>query len=212
MGVRVAAFGVLVADRAGRCAGVLMTVGTLLGKGARAAAVLGCLIAGAAAQDRTPVTEASPRDPAVWGDPSAWGSDVDIQEKDRPDRCDPSRTQIHLIVSGIKSADGMVTAELYRNDQKGFLNKKGRLRRVRAPARVGSATFCVNVEPGVYAAVAYHDQDGDRDLDKKWNQMPKEPFGLSNDPELKFGFPDITDSLFAIGEAGGMVTIALVEA
>ena len=189
-----------------------MAVGTVRGKGACAAAGLACLIGVAAAQDRTPVEEASPRDPAVWGDPSEWGPDVDILEKDRPDRCDPSRTQVHLIVSGVKSTDGMVTAELYRNDQKGFLNKKGRLRRVRAPASVGSVTFCLNVEPGVYAAVAYHDQDGDRDLGKKWNKMPKEPFGLSNDPKLSFGFPDIADSLFAIGEAGGMVTIALVEA
>ena len=168
----------------------------------------GCLFAASLAQDAAPPADT----PAAWGDPGEWSDALDIREKDRPDVCDPSRTQVHLTVANIRTDEGMITAELYRDDQDGFLNKKGRLRRVRAPAAVGSVKVCIDAEPGTYAAAAYHDRNGDRDLDKKWNMMPKEPFGLSNNPEPKFGWPKIAPSLFVIGEPGGVVSITLVEA
>jgi uncharacterized protein (DUF2141 family) len=138
-----------------------------------------------------------------------------IRDHEHPDACDPNARQLRVTVEGLDGSGGMVVAEVYRNDPKTFLNKKGRLRRVRMPAEVyeqgtGGQTFCLNWPgPGTYAMASYHDQDGDRDLDKKWNLMPKEPFALSNDPELKLGFPPIEPSLFEVGERGADVVLKL---
>lgn len=139
----------------------------------------------------------------------------DISPNQRADACDPNAVQLRVTVDGLDASGGILVVDLYRNDPDSFLNKKGRLRRVRLPAEVyeegkGSQSFCLNeVAPGTYAMSSYHDQDADFDLDKKWNLMPKEPFALSNDPKLELGFPPIEPSLFRVGPRGGEVTLRL---
>ena len=51
--------------------------------------------------------------------------------------------------------------------------------------------------------------DGNRKLNKRWNLMPKEPFGLSNNPEQHFGFPKFSDSAFIVDHSGADITINL---
>lgn len=182
-----------------------------MGKGARAAFVVAAtlsVLAGAArAQDASSdIPQGGDGQPGV-----GFVEVLELYAKDTPDACDPALTQVRLTVAGMEEGRGLMTAEVYANDQRGFLNKRGRLRRVRVPAQRGEVTVCMNVEPGTYAAVAYHDVDGDRDLDTKWNKMPKEPFALSGERELKFGWPDIEPSLFDVPEDGADVTVVLVQ-
>ena len=179
-----------------------------MGKGAAVAAalaaVLGAANAQGAAQDQIP--QGGEGRPGV-----GFVEVLNLQPKDTPDACEPAQTQVRLTVAGMLEGRGLMTAEVYENDQRGFLNKKGRLRRVRVPAQRGEVTVCMDVPPGTYAAVAYHDVDGDRDLDTKWNKMPKEPFALSGERELKFGWPDIEPSLFDVPAGGADVRVMLVQ-
>ncbi|MEM9837629.1 MAG: DUF2141 domain-containing protein [Pseudomonadota bacterium] len=136
--------------------------------------------------------------------------ELDIRAYEAGDVCDPSVRQLRVTVDDIRTTEGILSVELYRNQQRGFLTKKGRLRRIREAAHEGSQTVCFNVDSeGPFAVATYHDQDGDRDLDQKWNRMPKEPFGLSNDPKLKFGFPPIEPSLVTVPPEGLDVVITL---
>lgn len=78
--------------------------------------------------------------------------------------------------------EGVLNVELY-DDPEHFLFKAGRKRKVRIPAAAGQQIVCMNLEqPGTYAVAVYHDIDGDRKLRKHWNLMPREFFGLSNNP------------------------------
>ena len=181
-----------------------MQGGTVRGKGVGAMAGALCALGAAAAQD---AGEAAPANKPGVG----FVEVLDLRPKDRPDDCDPALTQVRVTVHGMKVGRGLMTAEVYTDDQRGFLNKKGRIRRVRVPAQRPPVTVCMTVEPGTYAAVAYHDVDGDRDLDTKWNKMPKEPFALSGDRELKFGFPDIGPSLFDVPRGGTAVDLTLIQ-
>lgn len=139
----------------------------------------------------------------------------EIDPENRANRCDPNAVQLRVTVEGLDASGGLLVVDLYRNDSDSFLNKKGRLKRIRVPAAVfedgkGSQSLCMTgPPPGLYAMASYHDQDADRDLDKKWNLMPKEPFALSNDPELKLGFPPIEPSLFEVGPRGADVVLKL---
>ncbi|MBB4659290.1 DUF2141 domain-containing protein [Parvularcula dongshanensis] len=136
--------------------------------------------------------------------------ELDIRPYEAPDSCDPYAVQLKITVTGIEAAVGILTVDVYENDPDRFLNKKGRVRRIRVPAEKGSQTVCMTAPPpGLYAAATYHDEDGDRDLDKKWNLMPKEPFALSNDPKLKLGFPPIEPSLFEVTDRGAAITLSL---
>jgi uncharacterized protein (DUF2141 family) len=134
---------------------------------------------------------------------------LDIRPYEAADPCDADSAQIKVTVNGVGSAGGILSVELY-HDPDNFLNKKGRTRRIRIPATEEQHTVCFNLpQPGIYAIAAYHDEDGNRKLNKRWNMIPKEPFGLSNNPEQHFGFPEFSDAAFAVDRSDVDIIINL---
>ena len=135
---------------------------------------------------------------------------LDIRPYEAADQCEADIAQIRVTVNNVGSG-GILSVELY-DDPDNFLNKKGRKRRIRIPATGGQHKVCFNIEQqGTYAVAAYHDVDGNRKLKKRWNRMPKEPFGLSKNPRLKFGFPKFSNSAFTTDSLGANITINLQE-
>jgi uncharacterized protein (DUF2141 family) len=133
---------------------------------------------------------------------------LDIRSYEAADPCDVDNKQIKVTVNGV-GAGGILSVELY-HDPDNFLNKKGRTRRIRIPATDEQHIVCFNLpSPGTYAIATYHDIDGNRKLNKRWNMMPKEPFGLSNNPEQHFGFPKFNDSAFNVDHSSVDITINL---
>lgn len=140
--------------------------------------------------------------------PAAAMEKLDIRPYEAPDQCNTTIAQVRVTVNGVGSG-GILSVELY-HDPDYFLYKKGRTKRVRIPASEGQHKICMDLEKqGTYAVAAYHDVDGNRKLNKKWNMMPKEPFGLSNNPEPHFGFPEFSESAFITDESGADITIDL---
>ncbi len=135
---------------------------------------------------------------------------LDIRPYEAADQCAVDLAQIRVTVDNVGSG-GILSVELY-NDPKNFLNKKGRLRRIRIPATDEQHKVCFTIEEqGTFALAAYHDVDGNRKLKKRWNMTPKEPFGLSNNPKLKMGFPKFSKSAFTTDELGADITIKLQD-
>ena len=126
-----------------------------------------------------------------------------------PDACEPDRLQVRVTIANVGEG-GLLTVELY-DDPDNFLKRKGRKRRIRLPAEGPEARVCFNLdEQGVYAVAAYHDVDANRKLQKRWNGMPAEPFGLSNNPEPRFGFPKFSRSAFNTDALGADIDIRLI--
>lgn len=137
------------------------------------------------------------------------GQTLDLRVGDSADICDPTIPQIRVSVNGVESY-GILTVEIYNDDEENFLSREGRLRRVRVAAQTGPQKVCVNVSgAGTYALAAYHDQDGDRQLGRKWNFLPKEPFALSNDPRLKLRKPRHREAAFQAGALGADIEVTL---
>jgi len=133
---------------------------------------------------------------------------LDIRPYEAADQCNADIAQIRVTVNNVGSG-GILSVELY-HDPDNFLNKKGRTRRIRIPATEGQARVCFTIaRQGTYAVAAYHDINGNRKLEKQWNMMPKEPFGLSKNPKLKFGFPKFSNSAFTTDSLGADITINL---
>ena len=136
--------------------------------------------------------------------------ELDIRPDEAADVCEIAIAQVRVTVNNVGSG-GILSVELY-DDPDNFLNKKGRKQRIRIPAVEGSHEVCFNIEEqGSYAVAAYHDVDGNRKLKKRWNMTPKEPFGLSNNPKLKFGFPKFSVSAFTTDTHGADISIDLQE-
>lgn len=123
--------------------------------------------------------------------------------------CGDRAPQIEVLVAGA-SATGILTVELYGPSERDFLKKASRLKRVRVPAEDGTQKVCFDLPAsGVYAVAAYHDVDGDRELDRQWNMLPAEPFALSNNRKLKLRMPKFDEAAFKAGEETTTIRLEL---
>ncbi|MDE0107710.1 MAG: DUF2141 domain-containing protein [Bryobacterales bacterium] len=66
----------------------------------------------------------------------------------------------------------------------------------------------VELEPGEYAAFAYHDRNANFKFDKNLIGLPKEPYAFSG-PFSKLRMPKFVDCKFAVGEDGAAIRIGL---
>ncbi len=131
-------------------------------------------------------------------------------DRDKSDYCVPGALQIRVTVHNVHKK-GIVKLELFGEHK--FLKKEGKLRRIRVPAEDGKQLICINLPaPGEYAVVGYHDVDGDRRLKKAWNFKPKEPYGLSNNPEIKtMRLPKFSETAIDVPMEGVDIDIQLVD-
>ena len=135
---------------------------------------------------------------------------LELYDRDAADPCFADRLQIRVLVTGVTEG-GIMKLELF--GEKDFFKKSGKLRKVRVPADPEPMLICMDVAaPGEYAVVGYHDRDGDRKLDKKWNFTPKEPYGLSNNPKIEsLRLPKWEETRFTVPMGGTNIAINLVD-
>ena len=143
---------------------------------------------------------------------SAIGIELGLKlyDRDKADTCVPGALQIRVNVHNVV-VGGIMKLELFGENN--FLKKEGKLRRIRVPAENGPQQICINLPtPGEYAVVGYHDQDGDRRLKKNWKFKPKEPYGLSRNPEIKsLRLPKFSETGFEVPMEGVEIDIHLVD-
>jgi uncharacterized protein (DUF2141 family) len=98
---------------------------------------------------------------------------------------------------GIKNNTGQIHLELY-SDPKTF--RKSALAqhiiKVEAKEELVIVKF-TGIKPGVYAIMAFHDEDENGVLNKRFGMIPTEGYALSNDPKV-FGPPAFKDSEFEV--------------
>jgi uncharacterized protein (DUF2141 family) len=59
--------------------------------------------------------------------------------------------------------------------------------------------YFTNVKPGTYAIMVLHDENDNANMDFESNGMPKETYGMSNNP-LLMGPPQFSDAKFEISD------------
>jgi uncharacterized protein (DUF2141 family) len=129
--------------------------------------------------------------------------------------------ELRITVDGIRSTHGMVLIGLYDSPTSfgkaveasgGFLGDPNRFAAValRANAALKSAVVFSNLGPGRYAAIAFHDENGDGKLDKNFLGVPTEPYGFSNDVQGFLSPPTFDAAAMALGDGNEAIRIALV--
>lgn len=100
-------------------------------------------------------------------------------------------------LTGVKNSSGDVYVELY-SDPKTFRKSALASNVIKAKAQEGTVTIkFTGVSPGVYAILAFHDEDGNGLLNKRFGMIPTEGYALSNNPDV-FGPPAFKDSEFEV--------------
>lgn len=114
--------------------------------------------------------------------------------------CKGGANEIRLTIRNVKKSVGVLTVELFKNDQATFLKKDGRVVRTKFAAHAPVTQICLYAPEAVdYAIVVYHDQNANNKFDKRPPfGLPAEPYGVSNNPKMQFGPPAISEALFHV--------------
>ena len=118
--------------------------------------------------------------------------------------------EIRIVIEGVKKNEGLMTADLYPNNQETFLRGRGRIELARYAAKSPVTKFCLTAPgPGLFAIGIYHDRNANKSFDKTGLGLPAEPWGLSNNPRGLFGPPKIEKALFQVTDDGATLAIKL---
>lgn len=100
---------------------------------------------------------------------------------------------ITVTIENITNNNGSVILGLHTEDT--FMKGQGIMN---AESKIVDGKITVtfkNVEAGSYAIMALHDENGNKRMDFQENGMPKESYGMSNNPEM-YGPPQFASAKF----------------
>ena len=113
---------------------------------------------------------------------------------------------LNVTLEGARPGGGPLTVLMFDRAE-GFPKEARASQRHVLPA--GKTTLSLDgLKPGQYAVMAYHDEDGNGELNRFLGMIPKEGWGLSNNPKVS-GKPAFKDATVTIPENGIAVTIHL---
>ena len=110
-------------------------------------------------------------------------------------------------LNGIEHDRGTVRVALFA-DPKTFRKADQAFASGEKPAKTGTVNLVFDDVPaGQYAIMAYHDENGNGELDRRLGMFPTEGYGLSNNPKV-MGPPAFEDSQFQVaGDAPSEIDI-----
>jgi uncharacterized protein (DUF2141 family) len=117
------------------------------------------------------------------------------------------RSDLKIYAHGMRNSDGQVLCALFKGP-KGFPEGESAGQGDRSQVSGGKA-ICEfkNLEPGVYAAAVFHDEDGDGEMDTVVG-IPTEGFGFSNKAKPgMFGPPSFKQAAFRV--SGGKRALSI---
>jgi uncharacterized protein (DUF2141 family) len=117
--------------------------------------------------------------------------------------------RLDVTVRGLRSADGAVAIALFDEGAR-FDEREGAIRKAYLTIAGGEAHWSVEgLPPGDYALLAYHDENGNGELDFRPLGIPKEPIAVSNGAKRLLGPPRFESAKFAVDSATSSVTLEL---
>lgn len=106
-------------------------------------------------------------------------------------------------VRGVRSDEGRIYVAVHApREGENFPYAEGMVAAIHQQARTGDLRFVLRDLPaGRYAVNAFHDENGNGDLDANVLGIPKEGYGFANDPSTSFGPPEFEEAAVTVGDA-----------
>jgi len=114
-----------------------------------------------------------------------------------PDGDPENHNQITIDIDKITNPQGYVMVAVY-NSENDFLTERVFYRTRVKVEKEGTESLKMNLPPGKYAVAVYQDVNGDNVLNKTIFGIPKEPYGFSGDPFIRFGAPNWSETSLMI--------------
>jgi uncharacterized protein (DUF2141 family) len=112
----------------------------------------------------------------------------------------PSTQQFTLTITveGMDSNQGNLGILIF-NGPKGWAeDRQAALKDISVPAQQGTQKVTLQLPAGQYAIALIHDVNVNHKLDKNWIGMPKEQWGMSNNPHATIKAPPIEKAMFTL--------------
>ena len=110
---------------------------------------------------------------------------------------------LQIEVHGVRSDAGRLFVAVHAPHEGGkFPDEGGMYAGLNQQAREGAIRFVFRDLPaGRYAVNAFHDENGNGELDTNVLGIPKEGYGFANDPPANFGPPSFEEAAVTVGDA-----------
>ena len=114
-------------------------------------------------------------------------------------------------VQGVRSGDGRLFVAVHSPETRGtFPADAGMVAGLQQRAHSGTIRFVLRDLPsGRYAVAAFHDENGNGELDTNLVGIPSEGMGFANDPPSEFGPPDFESAALTLGDAPAAAVMTL---
>lgn len=127
-----------------------------------------------------------------------------------PDVCEAGNPSLRIQVINVKKTEGIIVADLHDDVKENFLVWDRVVLRVRATAQKGETFFCMPIpKAGDYSVAIYHDKNGNKEFDKNFLGLPKERFGMSQNPKFGTKAPKYEEATFSVPDTGADILIKL---
>ena len=125
----------------------------------------------------------------------------------------PSAPAAELVieVSGVRSDAGRIYVAVHApRAGEDFPYASGMFAGFYQRAHEGAVRFVLrDIPAGRYAVNAFHDENGNGDLDANVLGVPSEGYGFANDPPSSFGPPTFEEAAVTVGAAPAMAAMTL---
>jgi uncharacterized protein (DUF2141 family) len=116
-----------------------------------------------------------------------------------------------VTIENVLSGDGEVRVGVF--DSPDSFPKKARVGKIIPAAQRDAAgritLHFTDLPEGSYAVSAFHDKDGNAQLNKNLLGIPNEPYGFSGRGGASFGPPSFNDTSFDLPSSGAALTISI---
>jgi uncharacterized protein (DUF2141 family) len=104
-----------------------------------------------------------------------------------------------IVVANVRDSRGVVGVLIFDSPRGWPEDPKGAVQAKAVPAHPGVVTLSFeNLTPGEYAAVVLHDVNQNQKVEKNWLGMPKEGWGMSNNPKPRRSAPPFDAAKFQL--------------
>ena len=119
--------------------------------------------------------------------------------------------ELAVEIREIRSADGRLFVAVHGPETKAtFPAGTATVAAVRQRAHAGTLRFVLqDLPPGQYAVNAFHDENGNGELDTNLVGIPSEGYGFANDADASFGPPDFDAAAVDVGDGRATAVMTL---
>lgn len=122
---------------------------------------------------------------------------------------DPTHVKLHVVVQGVRSNQGVMTATVYGDDPHKFLHGGGDVLVWRVDASTPTTEMCAYLpKAGSYAVVVYHDAKRAYRF-TRGTFGPTQDYGFSRNPYIFLGPPSLNSTKFPAADGDTTIYVKL---